>query len=702
MRRSQVWFCSFFIFAASCATDGGETAAAPESAARASVFYAPPDRTDVRISPDGARLSFLAMEEGRLAIFIADADEPAMAQAAPLPEGRSVYDYIWSARGDRLIYMSGPRAEFDARNNNGPNFVLYSLDVETGENIALTPPLNRRADYRVSARHPEKVFISPSARDVRPRVIRFADIYTGELETSEDNEGLAPVYADAMLNARFATRWADRLGFHLYRRASPGGAWSESGKLNFADRAHFRFFGFDAAGEQAYYTHTVDRDRGALLALDLKTGIEREIAFREDAMITDILQDPETGEPAAWKHENASSWWEAREDYRRDINRLTLRLAGDISVVSVSADGARWVLSVASDTSPRRYYLYDRGAEPEFLFAESDVLAAQEYAPSRQVSVRTEDGFDVTGYLTLPPDAETNAAGAPDASLPMVVWLHGGPWDRVTMKFDPWSQWIAHQGYAALNVNFRGSIGFGKRFLEAHYGEWGGAMEDDIAELILKQIKDGVADPHRIAVMGESHGGYATMHFVANEPDIARCGVAISGLSDLRLFMKTLTDYRDLISHPEDLAEFEARLDRERMQFAADERTPEGIARLAAQSPITMADEIKASLLLVHGLEDRGVVPGHSETMARALDRRGADVAYLTFADEGHLIRKSGNWRATMEVTEAFLAECFGRPPPPIEAEVLAASTIAAPIGANRIIGLRGALPQSDEDENDE
>lgn len=693
-----VLLLSFFV--ASCASGGGQPAGGERDASASQVFYAPPDKADVQLSPDGATISYLSLDSARLAIFVADAADISNARALPLPDGRSVYSYIWSARGDRLIYMSGARAEFDTQNTNGAGFVLYSLDIETGESMALTPPLNRRADYRTSADHPDKVFVSPSARDVRPRIVRISNIYTGDLQESEENDSLAPVYADASLTARFATHWADRLGFKLFRRAFVGDEWIENGSLSFGDRANFKFFGFDKKGSTAYYTHTVKRDRGALIALNLETGVEREIAFRDDAMVTEILQDVNSGAPVAWKFENQFSEWDAADNaYRGYFNRLQAMFDGDISIESRSADGKHWVISSVSDTQPKQYYLYDKGKALRLLFPESESLSAGSYAQSTPLSVETADGFLVTGYLTLPPGGRDDAARV---RLPLVVWLHGGPWARMYPGFDPWSQWMAHQGYAALNVNFRGSIGFGKRFLEAHYGEWGGAMEDDIAALIDTAVTSGAVDPDRIAVMGESFGGYATMHFVADEPDIARCGVAISGLSDLNLFINTLTDYRDKISHPDDLAEFEARLDRERMQLAADERTETGRAALSSRSPIEIVSQVNAELLLAHGLRDQGVVPLHSEQFAMALNDRAAPVTYLTFEDEGHLIRKGDNWRAMMTVTEAFLAQCFGGVSLPIDTDKLLASTIAAPIGAGRIEGLQEALAKQDKGDTHE
>lgn len=657
----------------------------------ADVLFGPADVSEVSISPDGTTVAYLAAQDGRANIWLRRIDGGAPRALIAEP-GRGVFSYAWSKTGERIVYLSGPRTELDTRNVAGPDYVLYSAAVAGGPSTALSQRLDARVLYQLGARRVGEVFLSPSPRGPRPRVAQRFDLSTGAQTGTADNSGLAPVYADEALEPRLATRSAERGGLELLSRAN--GAWRSILQLSFAERILYRFYGFSSDSGTAYLVHTRDADMGALVALDLDTGAQRAIARNPRAMIANVLLAGSGNAPFAYKTEHLRTAWTVLDPaFREDFAVLSRFDRGDLDVVSMSADASVWVVSYQSDIAPKRYFLYRRGGgAPAPLFAESEARMALAYASTRPVSTRSGDGLEITGYLTLPRGADRNGDGRPEHALPTIVYLHGGPWGRTSWEFDAWAQYWASRGYAALNVNFRGSTGFGKRFVEAHYGEWGGAMERDTVALVRWAIAQRIADPERIAVTGLSHGGYATLSLLSNEPSLARCGVTMSALSDLNLFFETLNSVRPTLTDAEDIAEFEYRAARERMQFGADERTPEGRAFLASRSPITKTDHIRAPLLMSVGMRDAGVVPAHSERLAQALAARGAPVTLLAFAEEGHVITGRQSWRAFLASADAFLGRCMGVRDAPVTVAAVSGARLSAPVGAERVPGLAAAL----------
>lgn len=648
-------------------------------------FFSHPDRVSPTLSPDGRHIAYLAPDGGRVSIWLAPADAPGMAWPLIEEAGRGVFSYQWAEDGRHIIYRTGRNFTYWLPNRDGDDFVVYALDTETGESRPLTKKLDRRVRIQTSPAHPDAIFLSPSPRLPGPRLARLIDIRTGEARMPKSSAELAPVYADTNLEPRLATGWAEVAGIRLMARP-PGQDWRLLRTFSFAERLTFDFHGFDTTGAHAYITHAAVRDTGALVKVVLADGTEQEIAHAPDAEITAVLTHPESGAPVAYRSgRQKESWTVLDGDYATDFERLKGK--GTLSIVSQTQDGQTWLVAFETDRSPEHYHLYrrrDGSLVP--LFSKSERRSGLEIAAMHPVEITARDGLGLVGYLTLP-DSSRRAR-----PLPMVLWVHGGPHSRERWRYDRQAQWLASRGYAVLSVNFRGSTGFGKAFIEASYGEWGGTMQNDLMDAAAWAIAENIADPDRIGLMGLSHGGYAVLSLLATEPDRFACGVAMSGLSDLNLFLDTLAAYQEQIDDREILAEFQARLMRDRMQLGGDERTPEGRAALAARSPLTYAGNIRAPLLAVHGLRDRGVVPEHSGRIVDALASRGAPVTYLTYADAGHGLFRPGNWISYAATVEHFLEGCLGGAAAPLTESDFAETTVAVPVGAEHISGLAEML----------
>jgi dipeptidyl aminopeptidase/acylaminoacyl peptidase len=295
------------------------------------------------------------------------------------------------------------------------------------------------------------------------------------------------------------------------------------------------------------------------------------------------------------------------------------------------------------------------------------------------VIIKSRDGYDLVSYLTLPVGTDTDANARPEHPLSMVLDVHGGPWYRDSWGYDPYHQWLANRGYAVLSVNFRGSTGFGKKFINAANGEWGGKMHDDLIDAVQWAVKQQIADPAKVAIMGGSYGGYATLVGMTFTPDVFACGVDIVGPSNLVTFMETIPPYwKPLIEL------FTQRI--------GDHRTEQGRAFLTKRSPLTYVDRIQRPLLIGQGANDPRVKKNESDQIVEAMQKKNIPVTYVLFPDEGHGFARPENRLAFNAIAESFLAEHLGGRFEPI-GDDFTGSSVKVPVGAPQISGLAQALP---------
>ena len=323
----------------------------------------------------------------------------------------------------------------------------------------------------------------------------------------------------------------------------------------------------------------------------------------------------------------------------RDLDYLAEQNPGEVRIASRTLDDALWVVHYAQDTQPSSYYLYERAFQKlEFLFTTRSALEGATLAEMLPVAIPSRDGLTLNSYLTLPPGIEPR-------NLPLVMNVHGGPWVRDGWGYDPESQWLANRGYAILQVNYRGSSGFGKRFLHAGDREWGAKMHDDIIDAVNWAVEKGYADPAKVAIYGGSYGGYAALVGAAFTPDVFVCSVDIVGPSSLITLINSIPPYWEplkkvfivRVGDPESEREF-----------------------LESRSPLFKADQIKCPLLIAQGANDPRVKQAESEQIVSALREKGKDVEYLLFEDEGHGFARPENRLKFYAAAERFLAKHLG------------------------------------------
>ena len=331
--------------------------------------------------------------------------------------------------------------------------------------------------------------------------------------------------------------------------------------------------------------------------------------------------------------------------YAKDFQYLeTLRPGTVPTLAGTTLDFNQWIVACLSDYGPVYYYLYNRTYQKaDYLFSNRKSLEGLALSPMVPLELKSRDGLTLVSYLTLPPGISLKTA----QNLPTILLVHGGPESRDSWGYDSQHQWLANRGYAVLSVNYRGSSGFGKKFVTAGNKEWGRKAHDDLIDAVQWLIKEKISDPHKIAIFGGSYGGYATLVGLTFTPDVFACGVDIVGMSNLITLLNSFPPYwKPILSSI--------------IQKAGDPKTEEGLKLLAERSPLTHVDKIKRPLLIAQGANDPRVTQAESEQIVDAMRKRNIPVTYVLYPDEGHGFAKPDNRISFYAVAEKFLAACLG------------------------------------------
>jgi len=363
-----------------------------------------------------------------------------------------------------------------------------------------------------------------------------------------------------------------------------------------------------------------------------------------------------------------------------DLAYLGTVADGDISIASQSLDNQRWIVAFLLDDGPVKYYRYDRGDKPQatFLFNNRDDLEGLPLVKMQPEVIKARDGLDLVCYYSLPAGSDADGDLRPDEPLPMVLNVHGGPWARDDWGFDAEHQLLANRGYAVLSVNFRGSTGFGKGFINAGNREWAGKMHDDLLDAVDWAVKEKIADPKRIAIMGGSYGGYATLVGLTFSPETFACGVDIVGPSNILTLLSTIPPYWQPM-----VQMFKDRV--------GDFLSKEGKQFLTERSPLSHVEKIVRPLLIAQGKNDQRVKQAEADQIVREMQNKKLPVTYVLYPDEGHGFARPQNRLSFNAVSEAFLAEHLGGRYEPI-GSAFEGSTITVPVGAEQVPGLKEAL----------
>lgn len=640
-------------------------------------LFGNPERAAVRLSPDGRHLSWLAPLDGVLNVWVAPADDPAAARPVTRDAARGIRAYFWSYRPDVLLYLRDTGGDED--------FHLFRVDVTGGEPLDLTAYEHTRADVvHLSQRVPDEVLVGMNDRDAELHDVYRVDLVTGERTLVEENtEGFAGYLADDDYRLRYAVRQRPDAGTDLLARTEDG--WRLSEEIGFEDSLTTAPLGLTADGRVLYMLDSRDRDTAALLAVDQGSG-ERTLLHADPRADVggDLLVHPTTGEVQAVAVTYLEQTWTVLDDaVRADLDRLAELGPGDVVVTSRTLDDATWVIARTAPEEPITYYRYHRAeGRLEHLFSGRPALDGAPLVPMHGVEIAARDGLTLPSYLTLPAGVELRD-GLATAAVPLVLSVHGGPWARDALGYDPYAQWLANRGYAVLQVNYRGSTGFGKAFTNAGDREWAAAMHDDLLDAVAWAVEHGVTTPDRVAIMGGSYGGYATLVGLTFTPETFVCGVDIVGPSNLHTLLATIPPYWKPM--------FESLARR-----VGDPRTEDGQALLTERSPLTHAGRIVRPLLIGQGANDPRVKQAESDQIVEAMTSNGIPVTYALFPDEGHGFHRPENSKAFNAVTEHFLAAHLGGRAEPIGGD-LSGSSLEVPVGADGVPGLAEALAEHEQ-----
>jgi dipeptidyl aminopeptidase/acylaminoacyl peptidase len=441
--------------------------------------------------------------------------------------------------------------------------------------------------------------------------------------------------------------------------------------------------GFDESGRTLYLEDSRDRDTSALVALDTKTNQPKVLAEDARADVGGLIVSPIDGHVQAASFDyDRRNWKIVDPSIEADLAYLKTVVDGDLEVLSRSQKDELWTVAYVVSDGPVRYYLYDRKKKAAtFLFSNRPALDGVKLAKMHPVVITARDGKSLVSYLSLPPAADAEGTGKPSAPLPMVLLVHGGPWARDAWGFNGTHQWLASRGYAVLSVNYRGSTGFGKGFVNAGDKEWAAKMHDDLLDAVQWAEKSGIADRERVAIMGGSYGGYATLVGLTFTPDVFACGVDIVGPSNLNTLLSSIPPYWAPL-----LETFARRV--------GDPRTDEGKKLLEERSPLSRVSAIARPLLIGQGANDPRVKQAESDQIVQAMKAKQLPVTYALFPDEGHGFQRPENRIAFFAVAETFLAQHLGGVYQPIGNDFAGAS-IQVPAGADQVPGLGEALPKN-------
>jgi dipeptidyl aminopeptidase/acylaminoacyl peptidase len=613
-----------------------EPAATPPPRIPLQQFFDNPKYASAEISPDGKRLAFLAPADRRLNIWLCDAGAPLdSARVITHETGRGIYSFTWSRDGRWILYSH------DA--NGDENFHIFRADPDKpGAAFDLTPRDHTRANFIDLPRAtPGQVIIAWNRRDPHYFDAYRLDLATGNAVMVAQNPGDVDAwYADTDGKVRVASAVLKNTDTEIRVRPDESAPFKHLATYTNDEQATIQ--GFGPGNAFLHLTSARNADTTRLVELDLATGKELLIDQEPGYDIEGPVIDDITHQLLAVACEKDRLTYKAIDpDFRKDLATLAQVHDGDIHLDDSTADERKWIVSFNSPTDPAATYLYDRDTgKTQFLFRPRPWLKPAELAGMAPIAFQSRDGLTIHGYLTLP-------KGVQPHGLPAMLVVHGGPWLRVSWGYDGQAQFLANRGYAVLQINYRGSTGYGKKFLNAGDKEWGGKMTDDMVDAAEWLIRQGTADSKRFGIYGGSYGGYATLAALAFRPGVFACGVDYVGVANLLTFMNTVPPYWQ-----DGLSVLYRRV--------GNPNTEKDFLR--SRSPVYFADRIIAPLFIAQGYNDPRVNHAESEQIVAALRKDGKPVEYMVKMDEGHGFRNPENRLDFYSKMESFLAKYLGEP----------------------------------------
>jgi dipeptidyl aminopeptidase/acylaminoacyl peptidase len=590
------------------------------------------------ISPDGRWLSYMKPWRGHQNVFVRPVGSVAERNITR-DSVRSVPSYWWSADGKRILWIQDRAGD--------ENYHLYVAGISdtSGKPLDLTPFKNVEVEV-VSLPYatPDVAIITMNNRDPALADAYRVNLTTGALELAATNPGTFLGYvADHDNKVRVAYAVDSAGEYQLWTRASEKTAWRMVKKYAVEDKITPLRFARDG---RVYMISNEGTDLGRLVLADLDTGKET-IADRDPLGLVDIDEvyfDEAKGDVLMTRYIGDTARLYPKTAEMKALLDATRRVGGGVvEIGSGTSDRSQWVVTLHTPTKPAVTYIYSgSNGRLERFYDPRPGLSAYRFAEMKPIAFTARDGVHLTGYVTLP-------RGLPARRLPLVVLVHGGPWGgRDKWEFQSDVQMLANRGYAVLQVNYRGTTGLGKRFARGAKKEFGRAMETDLLDGIDYLERQRLIDTSRVAIMGGSYGGYATLVGLTFHPQRFACAVDYAGTSNLVTLLE---------SFPPSWGPF---LPRSWYPFVGDPHNPADRADMLARSPLFRADSARSPLLIFQGANDPRVTKPQADAMALALHRRGIPVTYLLASNEGHGFGEAETSLAVNRATEQFLGKCLG------------------------------------------
>jgi dipeptidyl aminopeptidase/acylaminoacyl peptidase len=611
------------------------------------LLFGNPEKTSAKISPDGTKLAYIAPDaKNILNVWVRDLKSKGQAHQVTADHKRGIRQFIWQFDNDHILYPQDKDGD--------ENWHLYQTHIGTRETRDLTPFDGVKAEIlSVDPLFPQKMLIKMNKRDPSLSDVYRLDLKTGLLALDTENPGdVIRWVADHRLQIRAALAYAKDGSLLIRVRDNGTASWRNLLTIDQDEIAPDDILGvitFADDNQSLYLITSLGGNTARLLKIDLSTGQKTVIAEDPHYDVTELLLDPKTyALEAVGIDRERYDWIVLDPQLKADFNEIFQQLKGPFNITSRDDLNQNWIVISQSDQHPNQFYLYRRQSKAlEFLFSAQPDLERYPLSPMEAISFEARDGLALHGYLTLPQDL-------PPENLPAVILVHGGPWFRDSWGFNPLVQWLANRGYVVLQINFRGSTGYGKSHLNAGNREWGNAMHQDILDGRKWLVEKGYADPQRIAIFGESYGGYETLAALAFSPQAFCCGIDVVGPSSLITLLKTL---------PPDWAALRASFDARVGKLESDQEL------LKSRSPLFKADQIKKPLLITQGANDPRVKQAESDQIVAAMRRKHLPIEYLLFKDEGHGLVRPENKLKFYAAAEDFFAKYLGgrQEPPTLE-----------------------------------
>jgi dipeptidyl aminopeptidase/acylaminoacyl peptidase len=631
-----------FLFSAAASAQNGQPPLIDRE-----ILFGNPEIAGAQISPDGKFIAFRKPYKAVANIWVKRADEP-FANARPLTDEtrRPPREFFWSRDGKFILFTKDKDGD--------ENYNLYAVnpneqppggaEVPSARNLTNSERV-KTVIYSGPRAEPDAVYVGLNDRDPAWHDLYKVKISTGERTLVRQNtERLTDWLFDNKDQLRLATR-STQSGDKEVLRVDADGKFTKVYSCSvFETCSPIRF---DKDNRRVYMISNKGEgvDLARLVLFDPETGKEETVESDpvrrvdlEDATFSKVTDEL----IFTLYNDDRQRYYFKDKTFAEDYKFLQRKLPNrEISFESYTDDQMTWLITAFSDTEPGEKYLFDRRSKKlELQYRIREKLPREALAEIKPIRYKSSDGLEIPAYLTLP-------RGLAPKNLPTIVYPHGGPWQRDRWGYDPLAQFLANRGYAVLSPNFRGSAGYGKKFLDAGNGQWGERMQDDLTWGVKYLIGRGISDPKRVGIMGASYGGYATLAGVTSTPGLYAAAAAVAAPSNLMTLLEAMP----------------ASWESERIRLyrrMGDPTTAEGKAQLVRQSPLTHADQIKTPLLVVQGAKDPRVKKSQADQIVISLRDRGFPVEYIVAPDEGHGFARPVNRMAMLALAEKFLAKYLG------------------------------------------